>query len=220
MIEERKKKIKSMIETLINDNKLEDAKLAIEDYKKVVPDDIDIYSMLGVIYILKHELDDAKEILLEGLLKDESNFDINYNLAFIAEAENNKTNAYYFYKRAYEICIDADLKNQIDNKLKILLEESRELLDYNRTKLAIFCIKGLDNFLYDIIVHLLYDYEVKLVLVSNNEELRLVDKWMEWADICWFEWCNELAVYGSRLPIANEKRLYVDCIVMKPLLII
>lgn len=207
MIEERKTKIKKMIEDTINSGRLEDAKSAIENYIKVVPDDIDIYSMLGVIYILENKLDDAKEILLEGLIKDDSNFDINYNLGYIADLENNEANAYYFYNKSYEACADNNLKNEIYNKIKELLEKNKELLDYKRLKLAIFCIKGLDNFLHDIIVHLSYNYEVKLILVSNNEELKLVDQWMEWADICWFEWCNELAVYGSRLPIANQRKV-------------
>ena len=207
MVEEKKKKIKSMIEALINENKLEDAKLALEDYRKVVPDDIDIYSMLGVIYILENKVDDAKEALLEGLLKDEMNFDINYNLGYVAEMEQNFKNAYYFYNRALSSCRNIDIKNQINEKLNQLVLNNNELENYKREKIAFFCIKGLDNFLNDIIMHLSYDYEVKLVLVSNNEELKLVDKWMEWADICWFEWCNELAVYGSRLPIAMERKV-------------
>ncbi|KRQ85976.1 hypothetical protein ABG79_02204 [Caloramator mitchellensis] len=49
MIDDKRKKIKSMIESLINSVKLEDTKLSIEDYRKVVPDDIDIYSMMGTI---------------------------------------------------------------------------------------------------------------------------------------------------------------------------
>ena len=30
---------------------------------------------------------------------------------------------------------------------------------------------------------------------------------MIWADICWFEWCDELVAYGSKLSIAKEKRI-------------
>jgi len=141
VIDDKKKKIKSMIESLINDDKLEDAKLAIEDYKKVVPDDIDIYSMLGVINILGNNLDDAKEILLEGLVKDYLNFDINYNLAYLAELEQNYKNAFYFYNKALQNCKNDDLKEQINEKINNLLCDYEELKTYNRERLSIFLHK-------------------------------------------------------------------------------
>lgn len=141
MIEERKLKIKKMIDEVINSGRLEDAKLAIEDYKKVVPDDIDIYSMLGVIYILKNNLDDAKEILLEGLVKDNINFDINYNLGYLAELEQNFKNAFYFYNKALQNCKNDDLKEQINEKINNLLCDYEELKTYNRERLSIFLHK-------------------------------------------------------------------------------
>ena len=30
---------------------------------------------------------------------------------------------------------------------------------------------------------------------------------MKWADICWFEWCDELVIYGSKLDIANQTKI-------------
>ncbi|WML35493.1 glycosyltransferase [Clostridium sp. OS1-26] len=30
---------------------------------------------------------------------------------------------------------------------------------------------------------------------------------MEWADICWFEWCDELIGYGSKLELAKRKKI-------------
>lgn len=30
---------------------------------------------------------------------------------------------------------------------------------------------------------------------------------MQWADICWFEWCDELIAYGSKLELAREKKV-------------
>lgn len=30
---------------------------------------------------------------------------------------------------------------------------------------------------------------------------------MEWADICWFEWCDELIEYGSKHRLAESKKV-------------
>ncbi|SKA86236.1 Glycosyl transferase 4-like [Caloramator quimbayensis] len=120
MIEEKKKKIKSMIEALINEKKLEDAKLAIEDYRKVVPDDIDIYSMLGVIYILEKNYDEAIEIMEKGIIKDCNNFDLHYNLGYVYSQINMYKDSFIHYYKAYNNCFDSELKDIINDNLKKL----------------------------------------------------------------------------------------------------
>ncbi len=73
----------------------------------------------------------------------------------------------------------------------------------NRKKLAFVCIKGLDNFIHDIINNLTNDYEIKCFLVENNST---IDKAISWADIVWFEFCNEAAVIGTNSQkIINKK---------------
>ncbi|UYP00919.1 glycosyltransferase [Oceanotoga sp. DSM 15011] len=50
-----------------------------------------------------------------------------------------------------------------------------------------------------------YEYEVNLIISENPEEIK---KGVEWADIVWIEWANELAVYMSNnINILNEKRV-------------
>lgn len=78
--------------------------------------------------------------------------------------------------------------------------------DDSRKKIAFFS-KGDDKFLWDIINELSQEYEVKKITITKNEELKLIDEWMAWSDISWFEWCDELVVYGSKLPIANYKKV-------------
>jgi glycosyltransferase involved in cell wall biosynthesis len=74
----------------------------------------------------------------------------------------------------------------------------------NRVKIAFFVKKGLDSFLEDIISFFSAEYEVKKVVVNN---LKKIDEEMRWADICWFEWCDELIDYGSKLEIAKTKKI-------------
>ncbi|GAE26530.1 glycosyltransferase [Halalkalibacter wakoensis JCM 9140] len=67
----------------------------------------------------------------------------------------------------------------------------------------------------EVISNLSSEYETKKITITKNEEFQLIDKWMKWADICWFEWCDELVIYGSSQSIAKRKKLSAGCIVMK-----
>lgn len=88
---------------------------------------------------------------------------------------------------------------------KELKEKNSTLIDItNKTKLIFFVKQGMDSFLGDIIKRLSEDYSVRKIIVTD---LKQIDGWMEWADMCWFEWCDELVIYGSKLPIASEKKI-------------
>lgn len=75
-----------------------------------------------------------------------------------------------------------------------------------RKKIAFFS-KGDDNFIIDIIEKLSIQYETLKVLIKVPTEMKLIDKWVEWADICWFEWCDELLIYASKLELAKQKKI-------------
>ena len=73
----------------------------------------------------------------------------------------------------------------------------------NIKKIIVFFVReGLDSFLEDIITELSGEYETKKVIVT---ELKQIDEEMKLADICWFEWCDELICYGSNHTLACEK---------------
>ncbi|GKX30806.1 hypothetical protein SH1V18_32860 [Vallitalea longa] len=72
------------------------------------------------------------------------------------------------------------------------------------SKIAFFVKEGLDNFINDIIVELSKNFETKKIIVSDYS---IIDEEMEWADISWFEWCDELLIYGSKLDRAQEKTI-------------
>lgn len=79
-------------------------------------------------------------------------------------------------------------------------------MEEERKRVAFF-LKGDDKFVEDIIEELSIKYKTKKIIVKTQEELKLIDQWMEWADICWFEWCDGLIVYGSKLAIAKERKI-------------
>lgn len=79
-------------------------------------------------------------------------------------------------------------------------------MEEDRKKIVFFS-KGDDNFIEDIIAELSIKYETKKITIRTQEELKLIDQWMQWADISWFEWCDGLIIYGSRLAIAKERKI-------------
>lgn len=73
-----------------------------------------------------------------------------------------------------------------------------------RKKIAFFVKQGLDSFLEDIINTLSHQYETKKNVVTHYGQ---IEDGMQWADICWFEWCDELIAYGSKSPLVSGKKL-------------
>lgn len=69
-------------------------------------------------------------------------------------------------------------------------------------KLVFFVRRGLDSFIDSIIESLSGIYETRKIIVENYSQ---IDEYMKWADVCWFEWCDELIAYGSKLELAKEK---------------
>lgn len=72
-------------------------------------------------------------------------------------------------------------------------------------KIAFFVKSGGAAFLSDIINWLSKDNEINLITIKGDQDLKLIDKWMNWSDISWFEWCDSLIIYGSKLAIAKER---------------
>lgn len=133
-----KVKIKENINILINSGQLEDAKALTSQYKKIEPNDTEVYSIDAVILMMEDKLEEAEEVLKEGLAKDNENFDLLYNLAYLYERKGNYLDSLINYKKAlvknyYNIDIDIlesriyDLKEKImeNNKNKFNLEVSK-----------------------------------------------------------------------------------------------
>lgn len=82
-----------------------------------------------------------------------------------------------------------------------------EISIHNQRKKIVFFSKGNDNFIKDIIDELSVQYDTKKITIKVPMNLKLIDEWMEWADICWFEWCDDLLIYSSKLEIAKDKKI-------------
>mgnify|MGYP003979788783 CR=1 FL=1 len=73
----------------------------------------------------------------------------------------------------------------------------------NEIKLAIICLPGLETFLPDIVHSLEEKYSAQTCYSKDRNEIATV---IEWCDIVWIEWANELAVIvTNELSIENKQ---------------
>lgn len=202
-MQDRIRSVKERIEKLIEQGHLEEAKAAIEKFEKNMPGDQDICSMLAVIHLLEGDADKAEKVLLDGLEKDSVHFDLLYNLAYIHEQRGQLREAMNLYCKADTVA-DASQKANAREAIERLRLADSSVEPADKDRIVFFCKPGLDSFLGDIIKGLSEDFFVRKVIVSD---FRQIDKGMEWADICWFEWCDELMAYGSRSHLARQKKI-------------
>ncbi|WP_409068660.1 glycosyltransferase [Clostridium sp. FAM 1755] len=130
-LEQYKKKVKKNIETLINSNNLEEAKNIIKEYEKLVKSDVEIYSFKSIIMMMEGNMAKAESILKEGILIDEKNFDLLYNLAYLYKCQRNYIDSYKFYKMAKKYIEKEEINKEIE---KVLNEYDKldQIKKYNK----------------------------------------------------------------------------------------
>lgn len=162
----------------------------------------EILTLQSVILILEGNYGKAKERLTEELIHFPFNQDIIFNLAYVNEIQGDFEEAYYQYNDVLKIG-DEFAKKDASEKIDLL--KGKFDLQIGMLKNIVFFVReGLDNFIDDIIKSLSNDYRTKIVIVTSYEQ---IDQGMEWADICWFEWCDELIIYASTLQVAQRKKV-------------
>lgn len=119
-IDKAKIQIKENISTLINNSRLEEAKSLMNEYKKMVPDDIEVYSIDAVILMTEGKFEEAQEVLKDGIIKDDSNFDLLYNLAYLYEQQNNISEALALYNIARIISDDKEEVKILERRIDTL----------------------------------------------------------------------------------------------------
>ncbi|MBN1064025.1 glycosyltransferase [Clostridium botulinum] len=200
----RLRKIKEKIEGLIYNNNLDEAMHFLEQLQKIDSGDSDLYSMQAVILIMKNKLNEAEDVLKEALIIDNTNFDLNYNFAYLCELKQNYKESIRYYNKALNICINSKQKEELILIIKDISIKYNITYVKDKEKLVFFVKPNMDSFLGEIISELFYEYEIRKIVVSDFNQ---IDEGMKWADICWFEWCDELVVYGSKCELVNNKKI-------------
>lgn len=201
-MESMKKQIKDNMKFLINDNKLDEAMSLIDDYLKIYSSDVEVHSMKAIVFIMQRNMNEAEKVLKEGLAIDNENFDLNYNLAYLYQQKEKFSDAVKHYNKALENCNDKNMRVDINAIIEKISYEHNIIPIENKKKIVFFVRQGMDSFLGDIINGVSDEYETQKIIVTEYNQ---IDKGMDWADICWFEWCDQLVGYGSKLSIAKEK---------------
>lgn len=119
-IDKIKAQIKENINALIGNGYLEEAKNLINEYNKMIPEDIEIYSMNAIVAIMEQDLNKAEKIIKEGIILDSYNFDLFYNLGYLYEIQNRIMEAIASYNIAKIICRDDNFKVTLEEKISIL----------------------------------------------------------------------------------------------------
>lgn len=189
-------KVKLKTKEYIEMGELDLAKKLLSGYQDICKSDVEMYSIKGIIEIIDGDLYNAERTLLMGYSIDNENFDILYNIGYFYEIKEEKELSSRFYGEALSYCSDEKLEYEIKQKIQVEVKDVRE-------KLVFFVKEGMDAFLDNIVVGLSKKYIVKKIIVNSYNE---IDIWSEWADICWFEWCDELVIYGSKLLSVKNKR--------------
>ena len=196
--------IKAKIEAMIEKGYFSEARILLDQLDAAVPGDIDVCSMRSVIYIAEGELEKAESTIKQGLRNDSVKFDLIFNLAYLNELKGLLQISADFYNLASSVAIT---NNQIQN-VNLALDKIKTIdngiILKKKKKIVFFVKEGMDSFLGDIIEGLSDQYWVRKVIVSKYEQ---IDEGMIWADICWFEWCDELVEYGSKSILATERKI-------------
>lgn len=121
------KELKDNIKKLIELGSLEDAADLSESYRQISENDIEIYSIMGVISMMQGNLDEAETILSEGLGMDGNDFDLLYNSAYLNELMGNMRKALKYYESAQSNAKNEDQKNDVDEKLRSLIKEDVQI---------------------------------------------------------------------------------------------
>ena len=115
-----KNQFKENLKSLIEMRLLNDAKKMLNEYSNIVKDDIDIFSIRGLISIIEENYDEAEAIMDEGLLIDSTNQELLYNMGYFYKAIGRIEKSVYFYKKLLNLTEDYTVKEQIINTIKAL----------------------------------------------------------------------------------------------------
>jgi glycosyltransferase involved in cell wall biosynthesis len=192
-------KIKNKIRTLLNENNIQGARKVFEilNGKKNIKLDADLASILSVLFIKEENYKQAESVLVKGLEYAPFDQDLLFNLAYVYELKGDYLEARYHYNDVL-IIGDNEAVREAEEAITRLdaLDQKSEL---NKGNFAFFVKEGLDSFAQPILNAMSDKFRVKKIIVKN---LNQIDLGMKWADTCWFEWCDELVIYGSH----NKRR--------------
>lgn len=136
-LKELKNKAKNNINILISNGLFFEARKYLKEYKEIFKDDIEIYSIESILLILEGKMEEAKNIINDGLKKSCINFDLIYNLGYLYEVNNEIEAAKIIYNIARIVNENNDYKEIVNSKLNEI--------GYNRKKYDVILLGNYDR---------------------------------------------------------------------------
>ncbi|MDD5529898.1 MAG: glycosyltransferase [bacterium] len=178
----------SKIKQLILDKRLSEAAIRIEALIELYPD-------VEEIYTLGCEID---TLLGRG-------------------TENGEGQIVHSYSRVIgksgtesSIPEDQGISGQGTRKSEYQITETDRKKGREMPKLAIICGEGMDGFIDDIIKAVSNEYNTKKFVIRNTKDVeKEIQMAVDWADIVWFEWANDVAVIGTNYQGIIGKKVIV-----------
>ena len=99
-LETLKEKVMNSIEDSLNAGELDTAKMLIKEYEDIVGKDARICSAKAITLMIEQRLEEAKEVLLEGLKLEPDNSDLLYNMGYLYEQMGQIDKANYYYSKS------------------------------------------------------------------------------------------------------------------------
>lgn len=112
--------VKKTIQGIIEQGHLAQANSAIQQYLESNPADSDIFSMNGMLHLLNGDPQEAVQSFLQGHRHFPWDEDLLYNLGYVHESLDKRTEAIYYYEKSLLQSIKPELTNLLKNKLQEL----------------------------------------------------------------------------------------------------
>ncbi|KXG78804.1 putative glycosyltransferase EpsJ [Fervidicola ferrireducens] len=186
-----------------NLNKKNKAIGVLKEMLKKFPGNPDALFNLSIIYYQLKNWNKVKEYAEQYFRLDENSWEINDILSDLYVFEGNFEKALKHMGLALKN-VPEKLLVELKNKFYLLKERIQTATQ--KPKLAIVCIVGGDKFINDIIEGLSNDYWVRKFIVKTDREIY---KAIDWADIVWFEWADQVAIVGTNYPGIIGKKIIV-----------
>lgn len=184
-------------EALFAEGKIEEAEKCFWEIIKHDSKNKEAYNNLGVITFHQQNVEQAIQHFNKALEIDPFYKDAVLNYYDVLRLVNLTHEAVPFLEKVTE-------KYPDDKELVQLFEEARSAFQ-PKLKIAVLCLPGFLSFLGDIVDYLKTKYDVRTCYSNNNQE---IESAVQWADIVWLEWANELTIaLTNHSTLLNGKRV-------------
>ncbi|MFZ7101347.1 MAG: TDP-N-acetylfucosamine:lipid II N-acetylfucosaminyltransferase [Peptococcaceae bacterium] len=186
------KQFKENIKQLVKKGQLKSAKALLVEYQRMVPKDIEIYSIMGVILLIEGNVDEAESTIHTGLVKEKNDIDLLYNLAYIYEIRGEYLKALETYENMVFHMEDTTERiemikvlNELEDKHRDEIQRQWEKREDNIKEITfngkkrnlhlMYDSQYCDRFIYFVNKYFPNDQHLFIIIVNGKQKLKLMN---------------------------------------------